>query len=246
MELIAMLVILAAASVLCLIPAKSDAQAPAITVLSGTAVAALAIRVALTASTGTPVIAIPNWLTCDGFGALLVVLVSYIGVGTAIFSWGNMPKPKGKGGSSRLRRYYCLYNLFVMAMLAVPMIAQISLVWIALELTTLTSVFLVSYDKTPEAYEAAWKYAILTTMGAIVALFGILLLYWGMRLAGGSVHLGRTGGCNAKDLSGDTQDRFHFDPHRFWKQSRNGAAPLLATRRVQPGACAHLYFPLIC
>jgi hydrogenase-4 component F len=186
-ELIAMLAILAAAAGLCLIPSQSDARAPAITVASGLAVAALAVRVALRASTGTPVVAIPNWLDCDSFGALIVVLVSYIGVSTSIFSWGHMRKPAGKGGASRLRRYYCLYNLFVMAMLAVPMFAQISLVWIALEFTTLTSVFLVSYDRTPQAYEAAWKYAILTTMGAIVALFGILLLYWGMRLAGGGV-----------------------------------------------------------
>ncbi len=187
MELIAMLVILAAAAGLCLIPTESDVPAPAITVLSGIAVAALAVRVALKAATGTPVVAIPNWLACDSFGALIVVLVSYIGVGTSIFSWGNMKRPAGKGGASRLRRYYCLYNLFVMSMLAVPMFTQISLVWIALELTTLTSVFLVCYDKTPEAYEAAWKYAVLTTMGAIVALFGILLLYWGMRSAGGGL-----------------------------------------------------------
>ena len=132
MELIAMLVVLAAAAGLCLIPTESDATAPAITVLSAMAVAALAIRVALKATTGTPVAAIPNWLTCDSFGALIVLLVSYIGVGTSIFSWGNMRKPAGRGGPSRLRRYYCLYNLFVMAMLAVPMFAQISLVWIAL------------------------------------------------------------------------------------------------------------------
>ncbi len=185
MELIAMLVILAAAAGLCLIPTKNGRWAPVITLVSGIAVAVLAARVALKASTGAPVVAIPDWLACDSFGALIVVLVSYIGVGVSIFSVGNMKEPAGKGGPSRLRRYYCLYNLFIMAMLAVPMIAQISLVWMALEFTTLTSVFLVSYEKTPDAYEAAWKYAILTTMGAVLALFGILLLFWGMRLTGG-------------------------------------------------------------
>jgi hydrogenase-4 component F len=96
-------------------------------------------------------------------------------------------RPEGKDGLLRLRRYYSLYNLFLLAMLAVPLFDQISLAWIALEFTTLTSVFLVSYDKTPEAFEAAWKYAILTTMGAILALFGILLLYWGMHITGGEL-----------------------------------------------------------
>jgi hydrogenase-4 component F len=47
-------------------------------------------------------------------------------------------------------------------------------------LTTLLSVFLVSFENTFEALEAAWKYVVLTCMGAAFALLGILLLYWGM------------------------------------------------------------------
>jgi hydrogenase-4 component F len=185
MQLIAMLVILAVTAGLCLIPTRRITFAAGITIAGGMAVLALAVRVAATAAGGGPVVAIPDWLNCDGFGALILLLVAYIGLGTSIFSWGHMQRPGGADGLVRLRRYYCLYNLFLLAMLAVPMLAQISLVWIALEFTTLTSVFLVSYEKTPKAFEAAWKYAILTTMGAIVALFGILMLYWGMHQAGG-------------------------------------------------------------
>jgi hydrogenase-4 component F len=187
MELITMLVILALAAGLCLIPTRSGAFAAGITVLSGAGVLALASHVALIASAGLEVVGIRNWLSCDGFGALILLLVAYVGLGTSIFSWGHMQPPGGPDGLIRLRRYYSLYNLFLLAMLAVPMFAQISLVWIALEFTTLASVFLVSFEKTPKAFEAAWKYAILTTMGAIVALFGILLLYWGMHLAGGGL-----------------------------------------------------------
>ncbi len=184
MELIVMLCVLAAAAGLCLIPTKKITFAAGITVGSGIIVLLLATHTALVVSGGTKVVVIPNWFACDGFGALIMLLVSYIGVGTSIFSWGHM-KPEGEDGLLRLRRYYSLYNLFLLAMLAVPLLDQISLVWIALEFTTLTSVFLVSFERTPEAFEAAWKYAILTTMGAILALFGILLLYWGMHLAGG-------------------------------------------------------------
>jgi hydrogenase-4 component F len=69
------------------------------------------------------------------------------------------------------------------SMLAVAIFSHLALVWIAVELTTLLSVFLVSFESTPEALEAAWKYVMLTCMGAALALFGILLLYWGMSLA---------------------------------------------------------------
>jgi hydrogenase-4 component F len=56
--------------------------------------------------------------------------------------------------------------------------------WIAVELTTLLSAFLVGFDDTSEALEAAWKYVILTTLGAVLALLGFLILYWGSRIAG--------------------------------------------------------------
>ena len=54
-----------------------------------------------------------------------------------------------------------------------------------MELTTLLSVLLVSFKNTAEALEAAWKYVILTCMGAAFALIGVLILYWGMHIAGG-------------------------------------------------------------
>ena len=41
------------------------------------------------------VIAIRNWLSCDSFGALILLLVSYVGLGTSIFSWGHMQRPDG-------------------------------------------------------------------------------------------------------------------------------------------------------
>ena len=187
MELIVMLVLLAVTAGLCLVPAKKITFAAGITVVNGIIVLVIATHVALIVSGGVKVTAIQNWLSCDSFGALILLLVSYIGVGTSIFSRDHMASPDSADGIVRLRRYYSLYNLFLLAMLAVPLCNQISLAWIALEFTTLTSVFLVCFDKTPEAFEAAWKYAILTTMGAIVALFGILLLYWGMHLAGGEL-----------------------------------------------------------
>ncbi|OYV66369.1 MAG: hypothetical protein B7Z74_11240 [Deltaproteobacteria bacterium 21-66-5] len=68
--------------------------------------------------------------------------------------------------------------------MAVPLFSNVALVWIAVALTTLLSIFLVSFDQSTAALEAAWKYAILTSMGAALALFGVLVLYWAMRQGG--------------------------------------------------------------
>jgi hydrogenase-4 component F len=124
-----------------------------------------------------------EWLTCDALGALVLALVALVGFTAALFSWGYIAN-RSQHGERNIQRYYGLYNLFVLSMLAVPLLANVALMWIAVELTTLLSAFLVGYEDTPEALEAAWKYVVLTTLGAVLALLGFLILYWGSRVAG--------------------------------------------------------------
>ena len=81
----------------------------------------------------------------------------------------------------KLRLYYANYNLFVFSMLAIPVLADPTLVWIVVELTTLCSALLVSFENTREALEAAWKYVVLSLMGAGMALFGFLVLFAAMQ-----------------------------------------------------------------
>ncbi|MGC8905821.1 MAG: proton-conducting transporter membrane subunit [Desulfomonilaceae bacterium] len=173
-------------AVLSLFPAKNRNFPAALTIGAALLVLAASWLVVLEVSAGAPVIAVKDWLECDAFGGLLLLLVSFVGFTAAIFSWGytkNIVEPN----AVRVRRYYWRYNLFLASMLAVPILAQLTLVWMAVELTTLLSVFLVSFPNTPEAIEAAWKYAVLTCMGAALALFGILMLYWGVATTGGAV-----------------------------------------------------------
>ena len=88
----------------------------------------------------------------------------------------------------KLRLYHANYNLFIFSMLAIPVLAEPTLVWIVVELTTLCSALLVSFDNTREALEAAWKYVVLSLMGAGVALFGFLVLFAAMHAGGGGTY----------------------------------------------------------
>jgi hydrogenase-4 component F len=130
------------------------------------------------------VLTLGNWLSCDSFSALVLLLVAFVGLTAALFSWGYMEKIVEAKNPWKVRHYYTHYSFFLLSMLAVPLLSHLALVWIAIELTTLLSVFLVSFENTPEALEAAWKYIVLTSTGAAFALFGILLLYWGMSVSG--------------------------------------------------------------
>jgi hydrogenase-4 component F len=183
MELAAILIVPALASGLSLLPVGRRLAAP-ITLVASAIVLALTVPVATRAVGTGSFDAFDGWLTCDGLAALVLVLVALVAFTAALFSWGYIRSRVEHGGTRKEQYYYCLYNLFVLSMLAVPVLANVALMWVAVELTTLLSAFLVGFEDTPEALEAAWKYVVLTTLGAVIALLGFLVLYWGSRVAG--------------------------------------------------------------
>lgn len=163
--------------------------AAGVTVFSSLTVLALAARMALRIAEGGSVnadlgAAWHAWIAVDGLSALILLLISLIASTAAIYSIGYMGHEKLS--PRKLRVYYASYNLFVFSMLAIPLLAEPTLVWIAVELTTLTSALLVSFENTREALEAAWKYVVLSLMGAGIALFGFLVLFAAMRAGGGA------------------------------------------------------------
>jgi hydrogenase-4 component F len=180
MELALLLLIPALASGFSLTPAARR-FAPPVTVAAMAVVLGLAAAVAVEAARYGHLAFGEEWFACDGLGALVVLLVAFVGLTASLYSWGYLRRG-AHGGNERT--YFALFNLFVLSMLAVPILANVALMWIAVELTTLLSAFLVGFEDTPEALEAAWKYVVLTTLGAVLALLGFLILYWGSRIAG--------------------------------------------------------------
>ena len=144
----------------------------------------LSLAVALTAERSGRLDAFQGALACDGLGALVLVLIALVATTSAVFSWGYIRARAHGGGPRKEQNYYALYNLFVLSLVAVPVVANVALMWVAVELTTLMSAFLVGFEGTPAALEAAWKYVVLTTLGAVLALLGFLMLYWGTRISG--------------------------------------------------------------
>jgi hydrogenase-4 component F len=165
--------------------------AAGITVASSIAILMLALRLAwwisLTNSVATAFhTGMLKWIAVDSFSAIILLLIALVGTTAAIFSVGYMAHESLP--PSKLRLYYINYNLFIFSMLAIPVMAEPTLVWIVVELTTLCSALLVSFENTHAALEAAWKYVILSLMGAGVALFGFLVLFAAMQAAGGGTY----------------------------------------------------------
>jgi hydrogenase-4 component F len=72
--------------------------------------------------------------------------------------------------------FYAFFNLFHMTMVLVPMVDNLVVLWISVELTTVFSTILVRYRRDRLSLEAAWKFIMITTTGIIFALMGTLFL----------------------------------------------------------------------
>jgi hydrogenase-4 component F len=176
MALIAAIAIPVLAALLCCArPLRRNAWG--ITVLSTWTVFALAVYVSAGVIAQGKVIAVSGWFEADGLSALTLTLVSFVCAISSVFSGGYMRSGEHKQ-PARLWWFYANYNLLVFALFAVPALAEPNLTWVAVELITLFSALLVGFDNTSNALEAAWKFAVLTIMGAPIALFGFFTLFW--------------------------------------------------------------------
>ena len=74
-----------------------------------------------------------EWLTCDGLGGLVLLLVAFVGFTAALFSWGYIRKGGPSTKTTEEQNYYGLHHLFVLSMLAVPVLANVALMWVAVD-----------------------------------------------------------------------------------------------------------------
>ncbi|MFZ0485940.1 MAG: hypothetical protein WAL83_02990, partial [Arenicellales bacterium] len=119
----------------------------------------------------------------DAFNVYLVVLTTFVGLTTSIFSRPYMRHvwETGKTNDNGMRVYHSMYQAFMFTMLLALTTDNLGVLWVAVEGATLTTVLLVSLYRTPEAVEAAWKYFILCGVGIALALFGTVLTYFAAR-----------------------------------------------------------------
>ena len=80
--------------------------------------------------------------------------------------------------TDRLPRFYAMFAGFGLTTLIGPLMNNAGLYWIAIELTTLISTFLVAFEREAASIEAAWKYIIVVSAGISLALLGTILFYW--------------------------------------------------------------------
>lgn len=116
----------------------------------------------------------------DALGAIVMMLVAIIGFAASWYSIGYLKAEVAKGiiGFRRVRQYFALLHLFLMAMFLAIITTNPVLMWIAIEATTLSTAFLISFYNKPSAMEAAWKYLIINSVGLLLGFLGTLLFVY--------------------------------------------------------------------
>ena len=123
------------------------------------------------------------YLLVDDLNNVFIVLTTFVGFTTSVFSASYISHELeiGRLTPSFLRFYHAMYQLLMFAMNLALIANNIGVMWVAIELATLTTVLMVGIYRTHEALEAAWKYFILGSVGIALALFGTILVYMAAR-----------------------------------------------------------------
>jgi hydrogenase-4 component F len=124
-----------------------------------------------------------DYLMIDDLNIVFIALNTFVGFTTSVFSASYIAHEIATGRLTQvyLRFYHAMYQLLMFAMNLALLANNIGLMWVAVELATLTTVLMVGIYRTHEALEAAWKYFILGSVGIALALFGTILVYMAAR-----------------------------------------------------------------
>jgi hydrogenase-4 component F len=123
------------------------------------------------------------YLLVDDLNKVFIILTTLVGFTTSVFSASYIEHEIeiGRLTPTFVRFYHAMYQTLMFAMNLALVANNIGLMWVAIELATLTTVLMVGIYRTHEALEAAWKYFILGSVGIALALFGTILVYMAAR-----------------------------------------------------------------
>lgn len=111
------------------------------------------------------------------FEALILGITSFVGLIATLHSVGYLRGEQAKGmiEFKRVKECYILMNLFLLCMFIAIATTNPIVMWIAVEATTLSTVFLISFFSRKADVEAAWKYLIINSIGLLLGLLGTIL-----------------------------------------------------------------------
>ncbi len=148
----------------------------------------------------SPYLSSVRYFAVDGTNRIFLLVLSVVFLMAAIYNTGYIRHMKFE--EKRIRFYMFLILIFTFAMTGTTLSTNLGLAWVFVEATTLTTAYLIYFNRTRNAIEAAWKYVFICSVGIALAFVGIILL---------NISTDRINTLNYSIL---TVNSFQFDP--FW------------------------------
>ncbi|MBU6428056.1 MAG: NADH dehydrogenase FAD-containing subunit [Cyanobacteria bacterium REEB65] len=136
-----------------------------------------------------------SWLALDAPGLIFLTITSFVFLAVALYANPYLATESQRAGPSDLASGMqarpsreatftgCLL-FFLATMTLLCLSANLGLLWVALEASTLASAPLIPFHRQPLALEATWKYLMISSVGIALALLGNFF----MALAAGGSH----------------------------------------------------------
>lgn len=146
--------------------------------VSAVLVLAAAITLAVIVAERGPQTASAGFLRADALAVFMLIVIGAVGslATAATPAWLRGEITAGRATARTAARHSVLVQCFLAAMAFAVLAANLGVVWVAIEATTIVTAFLVGQRRTRTAVEAAWKYVVICSTGIALALLGVLLL----------------------------------------------------------------------
>jgi hydrogenase-4 component F len=127
-----------------------------------------------------------GFLRADALSTFMLVVIGAVALLATLAGPGYLAAElaAGHAGPRAARRYGVLTQAFVAAMALAVLAANLGVMWVAIEATTILTAFLVAFRRTRRATEAAWKYVVICSVGIALAFLGIVLVNYAAAHAG--------------------------------------------------------------
>ncbi|MEV5408777.1 proton-conducting transporter membrane subunit [Thermopolyspora sp. NPDC052614] len=146
---------------------------------AGLLAAAVALAVTTTRE-GRALTALGGLLRADALSAFMLIVIGAVALAAMLASPSYLAAELAARhtGPRATRRYGVFTQGFVAAMALAVLAANLGVLWVAVEATTILTAFLVGHRRTRKATEAAWKYVVICSVGIALALLGLVLAHY--------------------------------------------------------------------
>jgi hydrogenase-4 component F len=174
---------------------------------STAAVASLGVALAIGVVHSGPVNGLDGVLRADALSAFMVLVIGVIATLAACqgVRYLGAEIAEGRCTHRQASLYAALVQGFVATMILAVLAANLGVLWVAVEATTIVTTFLVGHRGDKKSLEASWKYVVICSVGIALAFLGTVLIYLAALHAPGH-------GAHALDWTSLVAQSHHLNP----------------------------------